>query len=99
MNAIANYDVSSAAERQIWRAIIQKVIVHPGHLLEFHILDGTVTPYQMIKTAPRAGTLSQGAKKDVLQAYQQGQSIADMARDFDVSDHTVRSVLKHHSAR
>ena len=92
MNTIADYDVSSAAEGQIWRAIIQKVIVHPGHLLEFHILDGTVMPYQMVKTAPRAGNLSQGAKKEVLQAYRQGKSIADIAHDFDVSDHTVRSL-------
>ena len=68
MNAIADYDASSAAEGQIWRAIIQKVIVHPGHLLEFHILDGTVIPYQMVKTAPRAGSLSQGAKQEVLHA-------------------------------
>ena len=92
MNAMADYDVSSAAEGQVWRAIIQKVIVHPGHLLEFHILDGTVMPYQMVKTAPRAGSLSQGAKQEALQAYQRGKSIAEIACDFDVSDYTVRSL-------
>ena len=55
MNAMSDYDVSSAAEGQIWRAIIQKAIVHPGHFLEFHILDGTIMRYQMLVKSPRYG--------------------------------------------
>ena len=46
----------------------------------------------MVKTAPRAGSLSQGAKQEALQAYQRGKSIAEIACDFDVSDYTVRSL-------
>ena len=82
MDAISGRDTSSETEYRIWRSIIQKVTVHPGHLLEFHIVDGTIIPYQMLKTAPRQSRLTQAAKTKILQTYSTGQTPAAIAKEL-----------------
>ena len=94
MDTIAIYDVNSATEQQLWRTIIQKVVVHPELLLEFHLLDGSVIPFQMIKTAPRAGRLTQGAKRAAIEAYRQGKHASEIAHEFDMSVRTIQNLIR-----
>ena len=49
MEAVINYDLDSSNEQRIWRTVIQKVIVQPGHLLEFHMIDESKMKYRMMK--------------------------------------------------
>ncbi|MBQ5608072.1 MAG: recombinase family protein, partial [Oscillospiraceae bacterium] len=47
IDAVATCVSGSEAEKNLWRTIMRKVVVHPEHFLEFHIMDGTILPYQM----------------------------------------------------
>lgn len=94
MDAVINYDTNSETEYRIWRSVIQNVVVHPGHLLEFHIMDGTVIPYQMMKTAPRQGRLTQGAKAEILKAYSRGETVAEIAQNLGIPKSSIHSFLR-----
>ena len=98
MDTIAAYDINSAAKQQLWRTTIQKVVVHPELLLEFHILDDSVIPFQMIKTAPRAGRLTQGAKRAAIEAYRQGKHASEIAHEFDMSVRTIQNLIREAQA-
>lgn len=39
MDAIAANSINAATEQKLWRTIIQKVVVQPGHLLDFQIIS------------------------------------------------------------
>jgi hypothetical protein len=93
MNAVTNHRIDSEAEHRIWRSVIQKVIVHPGHLLEFHIMDGAVIPYQMAQTTPRLKRIPQAVKAEMLQARINGKTVAEIALRYGVAYSTVRSIL------
>ena len=84
---------NTETEYHIWRSLVQKVIVHKGHLLEFHILDGTIIPYQMPTTAPRQSRLPQTVKDAILARYEQGDKGADIARNLNLPYGTVRSLI------
>lgn len=91
--AVSDHDTSSETEYRIWRSIIQKVVVHPGHLLEFHIVDGAIVPYQMLKTSPRQNRLTQATKTKILQAYSKGQRPVAIAKELNLSSNTIRSLI------
>lgn len=93
MDAVSGHNTSSETEYRIWRSIIQKVVVHPGHLLEFHIVDGAIVPYQMLKISPRQSRLTQATKTKILQAHSTGQSPAAIAKELNIPSSTVRSML------
>lgn len=38
-DAVTAYDINNKAETRIWRTVIDKVVVHQGHLLEFQMMD------------------------------------------------------------
>ena len=97
--AVSDHDTSSEIEYRIWRSIIQKVVVHPGHLLEAHIVNGTVIPYQMLKTAPRQNRLSQATKAKILQAYSKGQRPVVIAKELNLNSSTVRSLVGRNKER
>lgn len=93
MKTLGGHDPNSEPEYRIWRSIIQKVIVHPGHLLEFHIIDGTVIPYQMLKTTPRTNRLSQHLRNEIIAKCSTGERASSVARDLGISADTVHSVI------
>ena len=87
-------------QKNLWRSIIQKVVVHPNYFLEFHILDGTIIPYQMMTTAPRQSRLTQAAKTMIISRYEQGHKPADIARSLNIPASTIRSLIhRTHSPR
>jgi hypothetical protein len=92
-DAVINHTPNNEPEYRIWRSIIDKVIVHPGHLLEFHITDGTVITHQMTKTAPRSTRLSQATKNQILSEYANGTSVTAIARKLNLPSSTVRTFL------
>jgi len=93
IDAVSGHDTSSETEYRIWRSVVQKVVVHPENLLEFHIIDGTITPYQMLQTTPRQSHLTQATNAKILQAYSMGQTPAAIARELNIPGSTIRSVL------
>lgn len=99
MDAVSGHNTSSETEYRIWRSIIQKVVVHPGHLLEYHIVDGAIVPYQMLKTSPRQSRLTQATKTKILQAHSMGQSPAAIAKELNIPSSTVRSLISRSKKR
>ena len=93
IGAVSRHDTNSETEYRVWRSIIQKVVVYPGHLLEFHIIDGTITPYQMLQTTPRKSQLTQATRTKILQAYSMGQSPASIAKELNIPSSTIHSMI------
>ena len=93
MDAVTQHDLTSETEYRIWRSIIEKVVVHHGHMLEFYMIDGTVLPYQMLRTAPRRTCITQAAKEIILANHERGQKSADIARSLNIPTSTVRSLI------
>lgn len=52
-DAVTAYNINSKSETRIWRTVIDKVVVHQGHLLQFHMIDGSKMEYRMMVTSPR----------------------------------------------
>ena len=93
MDLVAAYNLHPEAEMYLWRTIIEKVIVYPGHLLEFHLRNGTIIPYQMLRISPRSCGLSIAAKEELRQAYAQGESIRSIAQRYNLPEESIRSVI------
>lgn len=93
MNWVTTSDFNEETEMYLWRTVINKVFVHPGHLLEFHIRNGTGIPYQMFRISPRMCRLSIAAKEDIRQAYAQGESIRSIAQRYNLPEESVRAVI------
>ena len=72
---------------------MRKVVVHPEHFLEFHIMDGTILPYQMFRVSPRICRLSKPAQEQIRQAYAQGESIRSIAQRYNLPEESIRSVI------
>ena len=93
MDLVAAYNLHSETEIYLWRTIIEKVIVYPGHLLEFRLRNGTILPYQMFRISPRANCLSKPAQEQLWQAYTQGESIRSIAQRYNLPLEVVRSAI------
>lgn len=94
MEAVINYDLDSSNEQRIWRTVIQKVIVHHGHLLEFHIIDGSKTQYRMMKTSLRMSKPTMCAKEDIHNDYASGYRVDFLAKKYGFSTSTINRILK-----
>lgn len=94
MNAVVNYDLDSSNELRIWRTVIQKVIVHPGHLLEFHMIDGSKTEYRMMKISPRMSKPTMCAKEDIRNDYENGYRVDYLAKKYGFSTNAINRILK-----
>ena len=94
LSAVTGYDISYENEVRIWRTIIQKVFVHPEHMLEFHIIDGSVIKHQMTKITPRTNRMSKNTKERILQEYANRKKPSAIAREFNISINTVKSVIR-----
>ena len=93
MNAIVNYDVNNKNENRMWRTVIEKVVIHTGHLLEFHLIDGSQVEYQMGTITPRRNRLSEKVKQEILDEHKQGKCAAQIAREKGLASSTVRSII------
>ena len=93
INAVTVYDINSENEQRTWRSIIDKVTVHQGHLLEFHIIDGSLIRYQMQKTSPRMRRLPIQTKAQILQMHSEGLSSSVIGKELGISTSTVRSII------
>lgn len=92
--AVAGADISSAAEKHIWRSVIEKVIVHPGHLLEFRFIDGSTISHQMTRTGLRRQRMAQVEKEQVWKAYLAGKSGKAISREMGFHPTTVYGFLR-----
>lgn len=99
MDIVATYDLNSATEMYLWRTIIEKVLVHPGHLLEFRLRNGAILPYQIFRISPRANCLSTPAQEQLWQTYAQGESIRSIAQRYDLPGEVVRSAIPQAECR
>lgn len=92
-DAVTAYDINSKNETRIWRTIIDKVIVHPGHLLEFHIINGSKLEYRMTKTTPRKKRVAEEVKSVIIENYKCGKNACVIARELDIAPGTVRAII------
>ncbi len=93
LNSVTANTITTVSEKYMWRTVIEKVIVHPGHLLEFHLRNGTFLPYQMFQVSPRMCRLSKPAQEEIRKAYTLGESIRSIAQRFDIPEQSVRSAI------
>ena len=93
IDTVATCVSGSEAEKNLWRTIMRKVVVHPEHFLEFHIMDGTILPYQMFRISPRICRLSKPAQEQLRQAYAQGESITEIAQRLSIPENTVATLI------
>ncbi len=95
-DAVTDYDISSKAEARIWRTAIDKVTVHPGHLLEFHMIDGSRMEYRMMKTSPRKAHPTKCAEEDINNDYINGFQIDFLAQKYGFSIGSIKRILNQH---
>lgn len=99
MEAVINYDSDSSNEQRIWRTVIQKVIVHPGHLLEFYMINGCIETFQMTKITPRINRLNTKTHETIIKLHVQGIQPIAIARDLNIPPGTVRSIIHRHTKK
>ncbi len=93
-DVLTAYDINSKNEAQIWRIIIDKVIVHPGHLLEFFMVDGSGMEYRMMRTSPRMPRPTKCAEEDIYNDYVNGYRTNYIAQKYGFSIRTVQRIIK-----
>lgn len=96
-DAVTAYDINSKAETRIWRTIIDKVIVHQGHLLEFQMMDESKMEYRMMVTSPRMNKPTKCAEEDIYNDYISGYRIDFLAQKYGFKLTTIRRIIKEYS--
>ena len=99
IDAVTKYDINCNTEQQLWRMLIQKVIVNPGHLLEFHMINGCIETFQMTKITPRVNRLNPKTHETIIQLRAQGIRPIVIARELDISPGTVRSIIHRYTKK
>lgn len=97
MSAVEKYNINCENEVRIWRTIIEKVVVYPDYLLEFHLITGAIIRYNMIKISPRMNKLSRYAKSKILTAHNSGVKTKTIAKEYDISSQQVRRIIKSYN--
>lgn len=97
MSAVEKYNINCENEVRIWRTIIEKVVVYPDYLLEFHLITGVVIRYNMIKISPRMNKLSQYAKTEILTSRNSGVKTKTIADKYGISTQQVRRIIKSYN--
>ncbi|MBQ7045512.1 MAG: recombinase family protein [Clostridia bacterium] len=96
-DAVTAYDINSKAETRIWRTVIDKVIVHQGHLLEFQMMDGSKMEYRMMVTSPRMNKPTKCAEEDIYNDYISGYRTDFLAQKYGFKLTTIRRIIKDYS--
>lgn len=97
LDAVTAYDINSKAETRIWRTVIDKVIVHQGHLLEFKMMDGSKMEYRMMVTSPRMNKPTKCAEEDIYNDYISGYRTDFLAQKYGFKLTTIRRIIKDYS--
>ena len=84
----------SGTERMLWKLISPKVLVCPKNILIFHVVDGNEIGYQMRRTTPHQRRLALFEKNDILDEYQAGAAIEELAAQYEVNAGTIRNLIK-----
>ena len=95
MDLVTAYNFSTKTEIYLWRTVIEKVLVRPGHLLEFHLRNGTIIPYQMLRISPRMCRLSDAAPEEIWKAYAKGEPICSIAEQSTIPEDVVRAIIRN----
>lgn len=93
LEAIEQKEEPSQTERTGWQIIMPKVMVYPRNILIFHIVDGSEIRYQMRKTTPHNRWLASYEKEEVLEAYQNGETIEMLAVRYEIEADTIRRFI------
>ena len=96
-DVVTAYDISSKAEARIWRTVIDKVIVHQGHRLEFKMMDGGKMEYRMMVTSPRMNKPTKCAEEDIYNDYISGYRTDFLAQKYGFKLTTIRRIIKDYS--
>ena len=96
-DAVTAYDINSKAETRIWRTVIDKVVVHQGHLLEFQMMDGSKMEYRMMVTSPRINRPTKCAEEDIYNDYISGYRTDFLAQKYGFKLTTIRRIIKDYS--
>ena len=96
-DAVTSYDINSKAETRIWRTVIDKVIVHQGHRLEFKMMDGGKMEYRMMVTSPRMNKPTKCAEEDIYNDYISGYRTDFLAQKYGFKLTTIRRIIKEYS--
>ena len=96
-DAVTAYDINSKSETRIWRTVIDKVIVHQGHLLEFKMMDGSKMEYRMMVTSPRMPKPTKCAEEDIYNDYNSGYRTDFLAQKYGFKLTTIRRIIKEYS--
>ena len=96
-DAVTAYNINSKSETRIWRTVIDKVIVHQGHLLEFQMMDGSKMEYRMMVTSPRMSKPTKCAEEDIYNDYISGYRTDFLAQKYGFKLTTIRRIIKEYS--
>lgn len=96
-DAVTAYDISNKAETRIWRTVIDKVVVHQGHLLEFQMMDGSKMEYRMMVTSPRMNKPTKCTEEDIYNDYISGYRTDFLAQKYGFKLTTIRRIIKDYS--
>ena len=96
-DAVTAYDINSKSETRIWRTVIDKVVVHQGHLLEFQMMDGSKTEYWMMVTSPRMNKPTKCAEEDIYNDYIRGYRTDFLAQKYGFQLTTIQRIIKEYS--
>ena len=96
-DAVTAYNINSKFETRIWRTVIDKVIVHQGHLLEFQMMDGSKMEYRMMVTSPRMSKPTKCAEEDIYNDYISGYRTDFLAQKYGFKLTTIRRIIKEYS--
>lgn len=96
-DAVTAYDINNKAEIRIWRTVIDKVIVHQGHLLEFKMMDESKMEYRMMVTSPRMPKPTKCAEEDIYNDYNSGYRTDFLAQKYGFKLTTIRRIIKEYS--
>ena len=96
-DAVTAYDINSKVEIRIWWMVIDKVIVHPGHRLEFQMMDGSKMEYRMMVTSPRMSKPTKCAEEDIYNDYINVYRTDFLAQKYSFKLTTIRRIIKDYS--
>ena len=96
-DAVTAYNINSKSKTRIWRTVIDKVIVHQGHLLEFQMMDGSKMEYRMMVTSPRMSKPTKCAEEDIYNDYISGYRTDFLAQKYGFKLTTIRRIIKEYS--
>ena len=76
-----------------WRTLIDKVIVHPERILEFHTTDGSTIEQIIPPGTPRNLRVSQKEKAEIMQKNAAGIPPKVLAEEYQIPVNTIKTYI------